>query len=73
MNDSLCHLKNLEYAHKVTLRIITDLYPSIQEMESDVEDRATTFNKFAHKEYVRYVGKIEKVLEELGSIATETN
>lgn len=53
--------------------MITDLYPSIREMESDVEDRAATFNKFAHREYVKYVGKIEKVLEELGSIGTETD
>lgn len=53
--------------------MITDLYSSIREMESDLEDHATTFYKFAHREYVQYVEKLEKVLEELGSAPTETN
>ena len=53
--------------------VITDLYSSIHETESGLEDHATTFYKFAHREYMKYVGKIENLLEEVGSTSTETN
>lgn len=47
--------------------MITDLYSPISEMEFDLEDHATTFYKFAHREYMKYVGKIEGLLEKVGS------
>lgn len=52
--------------------MITDLYSPISEMESDLKGRATTFYTFAHREYVKYVERIEKLPEEVGSTPTET-
>lgn len=43
--------------------MVSDLYCSIREMESDLADHASIFYNFAHEEYVRYIGKIEKVLD----------
>ncbi|MCR5701147.1 MAG: hypothetical protein K6G76_03260 [Lachnospiraceae bacterium] len=48
-----------------TKYIISDIHSSFDELRSDMDDHTLTFYKYAHREYNRYVLKIEKCLDEI--------
>ncbi len=48
-----------------TKYIISDIHSSFNELRSDMDDHVLTFYKYAHREYNRYVQKIEKCLDEI--------
>ncbi|MBE5924102.1 MAG: hypothetical protein E7271_06475 [Lachnospiraceae bacterium] len=61
-DNPLGHLVNVCLSKAPEYRI-TDIHSSINEMENDLTDHATTFYKYAHRVYSRYVERIESVLD----------